>query len=327
MREVGALAAAAAVGVGLLLVWALGRTGDLNGPVALLIVVPPLVSYLLGTSAGLAAGLAGVALMAAGLQATGGSSFNPLFEMITLGPWAAGRVVRSRRRLAEQIESRNRELEAERALFALESVRYERARIARELHDIVAHCVSVIVVQAAAGQRPAADRAAEALAVIADAAAEARTELGLLTRHLDGAAAPARIDELARRAAATGLTVRYLPSGDLSKLVPPASDAAYRIVQESLTNAIKHAPGAPVEVAVRGTATAVVIEVTSGPPGPGSSGLETSGGGSGVAGMRRRVASCGGTLDAGPTADGGWRVLARLPARTVGVETVPVSVG
>ena len=317
MREVGALGAAAAVGVGLLLVWALGQTAELNGPVALLIVVPPLVSYLLGTSAGLAAGLAGVALMVAGLQATGGPSFNPLFEMITLGPWAAGRVVRSRRRLAEQIESRNRELEAERALFALESVRYERARIARELHDIVAHCVSVIVVQAAAGQRRAADRAAEALDAIADAAAEARTELGLLTRHLDGAAAPARIDELARRAAATGLAVRYLPSGDLRRLVPPASDAAYRIVQESLTNAIKHAPGAPIEIAIREAQDEFELDVTNAAPGNGASGLERAGAGRGLAGMRERAAACGGTLSAGRTPAGGWRVSARLPAQAL----------
>jgi signal transduction histidine kinase len=88
----------------------------------------------------------------------------------------------------------------------------------------------------------------------------------------------------------------------------------YRVVQESLTNALKHAPGAAVEILVTGSANEVEIEVRNGPATAPASGLERSGGGRGLAGMRERVASCGGTIWLGPAQDGGWRVLARLPA-------------
>ena len=319
-RRRAPLAAAVAASVGLLSLWAFDQVHLLSGPVALLLVTPSLVAYALGANAGLGAGLAGTLLLAVGLQATGGGPFNPLFEMVTFGPWLAGRVVSSRRRVADQIELRNRELAAERALFALESVRFERARIARELHDVVAHCVSVIVVQAGAGQRLAGDEAGEALDAIVEAARQAEAELRLLTRHLGGGRRPAgspglrMIDELARRAAATGLPVRYMPSHGVHALHPPASDAAYRVVQESLTNAIKHAAGAPIEIAVREARDHVEVEVTNAAPGNGGSGLEHVGGGRGLAGMRERVAGCGGTLTAGRTPSGGWRVTARLPS-------------
>ncbi len=316
VRAAGALAAAA-------LAYELAArppgAGDWVLPLA---VASPLIAYALGASAGLAAGLAGAALMAVALQSTA-AAFNPLFEMITFGPWLAGQVVASRRRLAAQLESRNRELAAERALFALESVRYERARIARELHDIVAHCVSVIVVQAGAGRRLVAaspEEAGEALDAIVEAAAQAESELGLLRCHVGGGEGAVRgqglrmIDELARRAAATGLSVRYTPDRGVPELPPSASDVAYRVVQESLTNAIKHAAGAPIEIAVRGARGHVEVEVTSDAPRHAGSGIEHSGGGRGLAGMRERVAGCGGTFAAGRTPAGGWRVTARLPS-------------
>jgi signal transduction histidine kinase len=321
------VAAAVAIGVSLVSIRAFDRTDALNGPTGLLIAIPPAVAYAVGTSAALTAGLAGAAVMAVGLQATGGP-FNPLFEMITFGPWLAGRVVLSRRRLAGQIETRNQELAAERVLFAQESVRYERARIARELHDIVAHCVSVIVVQAGAGQRLVAagrEQAAESLDAIVEATRQAETELELLTHHLDGGDGPARspglrtIDELARRAAATGLPVHYARARGVHELHPPASDAAYRVVQESLTNAMKHAPGAPIDITIREIADHVGVEVTTAAPEGGGSGLEHAGSGRGLAGMRERVVSCGGTFTAGRTATGGWRVTALLPAGGDGV--------
>ena len=127
---------------------------------------PPLVCYALGTDTGVAAGLTGAALLSVGLQMEGGP-FNPLFEMITFGPWLAGRVVRSRQELTQadrNPEPRDRGRAP--ALLARESVRYERGRIARELHDIVAHCISVVVVQAVARQRlavAAPDQAAVAV--------------------------------------------------------------------------------------------------------------------------------------------------------------------
>jgi signal transduction histidine kinase len=109
------------------------------------------------------------------------------------------------------------------------------------------------------------------------------------------------------------LTVSYRPDGDLDKLDPLAFEAAYRVIQESLTNALKHAPGAPIDISLRATNHHVDIEVTSAATRDGPSGLERTGGGHGLSGMRHRVTACGGTLTAGPTAAGGWRVAARLP--------------
>jgi signal transduction histidine kinase len=316
------LAAAAVTSAALLLAWAFGQASLLDGPLTLLIVAPPLVAYTLGSDERVATGLAGVALMSLALQSTGGS-FNPLFEMITVGPWLAGRFVASQRRIALQIETRNRELAAERSLYALESVRYERARIARDLHDIVAHCVSVIVVQAGAGQRlvvTSPEGVAEALDAIVEATEQADTELQVLAGRLGGREAPTRsaglrlIDELAERAAATGITVRYTPSAGTRELDPPASDVAYRVVQESLTNALKHAAGASIEIAIRETADQIEVEVTTAASVGHESGLERTGAGRGLSGMRERVAGCGGTFKAGPTPAGGWRVSALLPA-------------
>jgi signal transduction histidine kinase len=286
---------------------------------------PFLLTYALGTGTGFGAGLTATVALTACLE-FGNSSFNPIGVVLTVGPWLAGRVVASRRRMTEQLQARNEELRAERELFALESVRYERARIARELHDIVAHCLSVMVVQASAGQRAArADRAsvAQALESVAEAAAQAQTEIGRLVELLSGklpsGTAPGleMADELVRRASLTGLAVscRYL--GRYDQLSPAASEAAYRLIQEALTNALKHAPGAPVEITIRGSGASVEVSVENGAPPGQRSGLERSGSGSGLAGMRERITACGGTLSCGPTAAGGWRASALLPATWV----------
>jgi signal transduction histidine kinase len=159
-------------------------------------------------------------------------------------------VIGSRRLLTEQLAARGQELEAERALFAMEAVRYERARIARELHDIVAHCVSVMVIQASAGQR--------LTATDPSLAAEAFESIG----------------ELVTRAGAAGLAVSRRFTGSADGL----PDAAYRVVQESLTNAFKHAPGAPVDVVIAGASGHVEIGVVNGPTtGPQSGSCWTSG--------------------------------------------------
>ena len=88
------------------------------------------------------------------------------------------------------------------------------------------------------------------------------------------------------------------------------------MVQEGITNAMKHAPGHPSRCVVRGDDNGVEVSVTNGPPRPGSSGLERSGGGHGLEGMRERLQQCGGTLESGPTPEGGWRLIARLPHRS-----------
>jgi signal transduction histidine kinase len=280
------------------------------------------LTYALGTGTGFFTGLAATVALAACLELAI-QPFNPIGVVLAVGPWLAGRVVQSRHRMTEQLRARNEELQAERELFAQESVRYERARIARELHDIVAHCLSVMVVQASAGQRAApADRAgvARALESVAEAAAQAQTEIGRLVELLSGklpsGTAP-RLEmagELVRRASLTGLAVscRYL--GHHDQLSPAASEAAYRLVQEALTNALKHAPGAPVEITIHGRGATVEVSITNAAPPGQRSGLERSGAGYGLSAMRDRITACGGTLSCGPTAAGGWRVSALLPA-------------
>jgi signal transduction histidine kinase len=314
---------------------ALGSVDAIPNGLGNLVAVPVcLLAYSLGTAADQRRSVCALLLLLIGLQVGNGvTTFNPIFWVLTIGPWALGLVVRSRRRLTEQLAARGRELEAERALFAVEAVRYERARIARELHDIVAHCVSVMVIQASAGQRLTATNpllAAEAFESIGEVAQQAEAEIGRLLELLDatgqqrGADGLRLIGELVTRASAAGLAVSCRFSGSADDLPADAADAAYRVVQESLTNALKHAPGAPVDIVIAGTSGQVEIGVRNGPAAGPPSGLEGSGGGRGLAGMRERVSACGGELTAGP-AEGGWQVLARLPRRwPAGREHLPV---
>lgn len=276
--------------------------------------VPFVLAYGLGANARFWPGLIGAVLLAGALQLTS-ASFNPFYEMLTLPAWFAGCLLRSKRGTNARLEERNRELEAERDRYARERVHYERARIARDLHDIVAHGLSVVVVQATAAQRlldvdPSAVH--EAMEAIADAAGEAKTELGQLMGLVGGSSdvsmRPGSIEDLVRRAKATGTAVRYQADPGVAR-----SKVAYRVVQESLTNAIKHAPGAEIDVAVRQRGDRVVVEVTNAAPSSDLSGLEQSGARRGLLGLRERVGACGGALEAGPTAGGGWRVSAALP--------------
>jgi signal transduction histidine kinase len=305
---------------------ALGSEQDIPNALGNLIAVPIfMLAYSLGTQADQRRSVPSLLLLLAGLQLSNGvTTFNPIFWVLTIGPWALGLVVASRRRLTDQLAARGRELEAERSLFAAEAVRYERARIARELHDIVAHCVSVMVIQASAGQRLTATSpslAAEAFDSIGEVAQQAEAEIGRLLELLDstgqqrGADGLRLIGELVTRASAAGLAVSCRFSGSADDLPADAADAAYRVVQESLTNALKHAPGAPVDIVIAGTSGQVEIGVRNGPAAGPPSGLEGSGGGRGLAGMRERVSACGGELTAGPADGGGWQVLARLPRR------------
>ena len=300
---------------------ALGSSADLPGSLILVPVFMLAYSLGAGTDPGRSSVLV-LLFLGAGLQlANGVTDFNPIIVVVTIGPWALGLVARSRRQLTEQLAIRGRELAAERVLFATEAVRYERARIARELHDIVAHCVSVMVIQASAGQRltmtePAL--AAEAFDSIAEAARQAAAEVGRLVELLDhdspqsGAEGIRLIGELVTRAGAAGLAVSCRFTGSADGLAARTSDAAYRVVQESLTNAFKHAPGAPVDIVIAGAGGHVEIGVLNGSATGPPSGLELTGGGRGLAGMRERVTACGGEVSAGPL-DGGWQVLARLP--------------
>jgi signal transduction histidine kinase len=245
--------------------------------------------------------------------------------------WFIGDSVAARRRyqagLAEQAE-RKRAAEAERAQ---QEVREERVRIARELHDVVAHTLTVITVQAGVGRRLMAKRpeeaglALESIEMIGRTAQdELRVVLGLLRDEEVGRAAlapaPGLIDlkELAEHVRASGTPVELRTSGTDRQLSPALELSVYRVVQEALTNVVKHAPGARATVDLTVCDDRVRIEVTddggrAGRP-PGEDGPPASPGpGHGIVGMRERIGAFGGWLTAGPRADRGFRVLAEVP--------------
>ncbi|HET8820249.1 MAG TPA: histidine kinase [Thermoleophilaceae bacterium] len=243
--------------------------------------------------------------------------------------WGAGRALRERELVAAQLAERARELEDEREAHAALSVRYERARIAAELHDIVAHAISVMVIQASAGQRLAAhdpEATADTFDAIAGAARQAEQDMGRLVSLLGDeraiGAAPdlALVEELVARASGSGLDVRLRLEGEREGWPAPLAEAAYRVVQEGLTNALRYAAGAPVWVLVRGGPRALAVEVGNAAA-AGTADLSGLGTGTGLRGLHERVGACGGTLDAGPTPDGGWLLSARLPRNV----TVPTS--
>ncbi len=243
--------------------------------------------------------------------------------------WIAGRAIRERDLVAARLAERAEELEREREQFASLSVRYERARIASELHDIVAHAISVMVVQAGAGQRIATidpELTSETFAAIAGAARQAERDMTQLVALLadDDAIGHAPdltlVEELVARAAGTGLDVTLRLEGSREGLPASAVQTAYRVVRESLTNALRYASGAPVHVLVRGGTGAIDVEVVN-DPADDAEDLAGHGTGNGLRGLRERVGACGGRLEAGPRESGGWRVAARIPCIVpVGVE-------
>jgi signal transduction histidine kinase len=237
--------------------------------------------------------------------------------LFTVAGWAAGAVLGEREHLAARLALRARDLEAERDAHAELSVRYERAQIAAELHDIVAHALSVIVVQAGAGQRiaegdPAA--AADTLRTIAGAAREAERDLGRLITLLGDeeprTTAPdlALVEQLVEHAAATGVPVSLRL--DAADVPAPVAQLGYRVVQEGLTNALRYATGAPVAIEVRTRADALLLAVTN-EPAPRTA--TVAGTGNGLRGLHERVSAQGGLLEAAATPEGGWRLTARLP--------------
>ena len=198
----------------------------------------------------------------------------------------------------------------------------ERARIARDLHDIVAHHVSAIAVQAETARLTTKDlpeegrQHFEAIGQTArDALDEMRRLLGVLREDADGRSerAPqpglAQLDELVDTARAAGTTVRLTLSGDVAPLPPGIDLCAYRIVQEALTNARRHAPGADVDVDVEYGSGALRLRVRDDGPGPADARPE----GHGLLGMEERAVIAGGTLSVGRADGGGFEVRAELP--------------
>ena len=299
------------------------------------------LSFVLGARLGLRAALVGLVL--AVLAATTGD-FSAGAQASTLvfsvPAWVAGRALRSRNQIAAQLDARGRELEQERETYRQERVRYERARIARDLHDIVGHNLSAIVVQAGAGRRAVADDPR----IAADSLANIRTSAQLAERELEGLATlgvadhdrptperptPGRptsedepptgdgqlrqLDRLVQRATATGLQIDYSIDTTIGELPAQQGQGLYYVAQEGITNALKHAPGAPIRIAIAGDDTAVSATIENGPRRREFSGLETLGGGVGLEGLRQRLHPLGGSLTAGPIDGGGWRLTARLP--------------
>ncbi|MBM2614675.1 hypothetical protein JIG36_03785 [Actinoplanes sp. LDG1-06] len=242
--------------------------------------------------------------------------------MFSVPAFFAGTVLRLRREAAAQLDARGRELEEERELFAELALRHERARIAAELHDIVGHAISVMIIQAAAGQRlvdhdPALAR--EAFGAIAESARQGQADLRRLVDLLGGTEVGgpdlSLIDEVVTRAARSGLDVTCRFSGDRDGVAAPVAHVAFRVVQESLTNALRHAPGAAVRVVVAGPVAgqlrSLTVRVENDPSGQAR--LDLGGTGRGLTGLRERVQELGGQLSAGPAAGGGWEVVAALP--------------
>lgn len=238
----------------------------------------------------------------------------PVLVAEILALWVAGVVVRGRRNAAA-LAARNEALsrEAEQAVLA------ERARIAREMHDTVAHHLSVVVLQAS-GARAAGNPSLETLEKIErsgrQALAETRRLLGVLRGRGDSvelapqpgiAALPALVASVRK----AGLPVSLAVDGERAQLPAAVDVSAYRIVQEALTNTLKHAGPARAGVRVDCSGDAVTIEVRDN--GPGATGTASEAGGLGLVGMRERVAVLGGELRAGPEPGGGFAVRATLP--------------
>jgi signal transduction histidine kinase len=235
-----------------------------------------------------------------------------LLQLVTF--WLAGVLVRARRQ-AVSMAARSVALERQ----AEQATAAERARIARELHDIVAHHLSVIVLQAAGAR--ASGRPAEAtLEKIENSARQALGETRRLLGVVRDAAGEAglapqpgigELDALAASVRAAGLPVNLVISGDPAALPATVEVSVYRIVQEALTNVLKHAGQARADVTIGCAQETVTIEVTDN--GTAESAPLATAGGHGLAGMRERAAVFGGELRAGPRPGGGFAVLARLP--------------
>jgi signal transduction histidine kinase len=239
----------------------------------------------------------------------------PVF-LISAAAWALGRSLADRTRREEDLQRRAEQAEREHEAAAMA----ERTRIASELHDVIAHSVSVMTIQAGAArmlldENP--EKAREPLVAVEETGHQALGEMRRLLGVLRGTAgdaevAPqpglAQLDGLLEQVRAAGLTVDVAAEGTARPLPPGIDLTAFRVVQEALTNVLKHGGAARAHVRVRFESDAVELEITNSgrPPGDGPAGY-------GLIGMRQRVAMYAGELDAGPREGGGFRVRARLP--------------
>ncbi|WP_345337003.1 sensor histidine kinase [Actinomadura viridis] len=284
----------------------------------------------------IAAGVLGGVLIAGGLLVNhltaaeewrGGSDVLAYVAVLPVA-WSLGVAAHSRRALLAAAEGRAADARAHQHLLAEQAAAAERVRIARDMHDVVAHSLTLLVVHAetlrARSDRlpPWARTGVDDLAAAGrQATAEMRDLLGVLRDDTGGIAprspAPtlAGLDELADTARRSGNPVTLAVTGPAGRLPRPVQLAGYRVVQECLSNARRHAPGADVDIRLDTGAPGIDLEITSGPPrGPVPGPDSAAGSGLGLAGLAERVIALGGHLSAGPTAGGGFRVAATIPA-------------
>jgi len=326
-RTVAPVATTAATTGGLALAIAVGLPPD----AALVPAVAPLLAvYSVGAHADVRGTFVAIAVAFGSLSAAiaiagEAASELGLYAAATVAALIVGRAVRVMGFEADVLQARASELERERDERAREAVAAERARIARELHDVIGHSISVMGLQAGGVRRllaPDQHRERETLLAVErtgrDAVAEMRRLLGILRADDEngGLSAPPtlrRVDDLVADMRRAGLDVELRVDGALDDLSPGLALAAFRILQEALTNALKHAPDAQVRATLRRTEREVELDIVD----DGSAAQlarRDGGGGHGLVGMRERVALYGGTLEAGPRAQGGFAVIARLPS-------------
>ena len=253
-------------------------------------------------------------------------------EIFVGGAWLAGWTLRRRRARWAELQARAERLEREREEEARRAVTEERLRIARELHDVIAHSMSVIAVQSAVGNHVIDSQPAEARQALAaieatsrSALTEMRRLLGVLRQEgeprgsLTPAPGLADLSALAGQVRDAGLTVWINVDGQRGPVPPGIDLSAYRIIQEALTNVIKHAAAAPASVTIRYRPDSVTVEIADQGAGAPAVGVPAprAGSGHGIIGMRERVAVFGGEFSAGPGADGGFRVRACFPIAEV----------
>jgi signal transduction histidine kinase len=270
-------------------------------------------------------GLAMLAVPALGVFLAEGLEPSDVAALIVFmaGPWAVGVVLRQRSSRATEAIERAARLEREREVETAAAAAAERARIARELHDIVSHSISVIAIQTQAVRRrlgPENEVEAKDLAAIETTARQALAEMrrlfGVLRSDgdaLDLSPQPGlgELERLLEHVRAAGLPVTLEVEGDRVELAPGADLAAFRIVQEGLTNTLRHARAGAARVSLRygGDELEVVVD----DDGAGTNGAPS--GGHGLVGIRERVSLYGGSVEAGPREGGGFRLSARLPVR------------
>ena len=322
-RSSAPAAAAIAASIALALAVALGT--DTDQPT--ITTFAPLVSLfalgehgsrreLLGTG-----GLCVVILTTTGVWGDFGKAI--LAFSLAIGSLSVGAAVRVLNFETDILETEVSALRGEQEQRTRAAVAAERQRISRELHDVIGHSISVMGIQAGAVRRvlpPELEREREMLEAIERTGRDSVTEMhrliGLLANEngasTPGAAALARLAALADDVRAAGLEVELELGEGLDEISPGRALAGYRIVQEALTNVLKHAPGSHVAVSVRREGTELEIQVVNSRSGAPTS--EIPDGGRGLIGMRERSALYGGRFEAGPTADGGFRVAAAFPA-------------